>query len=106
MDKKGKRKTGGKDVGSQCKQRNIFTMMFCWLSAPVVALLLVVINRIYLHHNLERLISAASFCYQVFADKRRKPGLVNGSTYLGGRRERQIAFQSTCIISDALSYFV
>lgn len=34
--------------------------------ALVVAVFLVVINRIYLHHNLERLIHAQSFWYQVF----------------------------------------
>lgn len=33
----------------------------------LVTVFLVVINRIYLHHNLERLIHAQSFWYQVFA---------------------------------------
>ena len=56
--------------------------------ARVVAVFLVVINRIYLHHNLERLIYAPSFSgIKCLRDKRRKPGLVNGCTYLGEKWE-------------------
>lgn len=66
VDKKKKEKKEN-TFDTTARRRNIFTMMFCWLRARVVAVLLVVINRIYLHHNLERLIYAPSFWYQVFA---------------------------------------
>ena len=43
--------------------------------------LVVLINRIYLHHNLERLIHAPTFLLSSVCEIRgRKPGLVNGYT--------------------------
>lgn len=41
-------------------------MLFGGWEHELLQFFLVVINRIYLHHNLERLIRAPSFWYQVF----------------------------------------
>lgn len=51
----------------QLQAKEQFYNVVWGMRAQVVAGFLVVINRIYLHHNLERLIHALSFWYQVFA---------------------------------------
>lgn len=51
----------------QLQAKEHFNNVVWGVGSRVVAVFLVVINRIYLHHNLERLIHALSFWYQVFA---------------------------------------
>lgn len=57
-----------KNIFDTTASKGTFFYNVVWrVGSRVVAVFLVVINRIYLHHNLERLIHAPSFWYQVFA---------------------------------------